>query len=51
MYGAAARRALGLLLGGEAGEAMGREEDEAMRARGVRAPERYAQWLPPGRWS
>jgi serine/threonine protein kinase len=50
LHAIAARRQLGLLLSGEAGRAMAREAEEAMKARGVRVPERYAQMLVPGDW-
>ena len=30
---------------------MATEAEEAMKARGVRVPERYAQMLVPGSWS
>src|ERR1019366_3541065 len=51
LHAAAARRQLGMLLGGGAGAATVGQADEAMKALGVRVPERYAQMLLPGRWS
>jgi hypothetical protein len=50
LHGAAARRQLGVLLGGESGAATVSEADQTMKALGVRVPERYAQMLLPGRW-
>lgn len=50
LHAAAARHRLGLLLGGDQGAAMVDEAEEAMKARGVRVPERYAQMLVPGTW-
>ena len=50
LHAAAARRQLGMLLGGEPGGAMAAQADEAMKTLGVRVPERYAQMLLPGRW-
>ena len=50
LHAAAARHRLGLLLGGNQGAAMVDEAEEAMKARGVRVPERYAQMLVPGTW-
>ncbi len=50
LHAAAARRKLGTLLGGEPGDAMAAQADEAMKTLGVRVPERYAQMLLPGRW-
>jgi len=50
LHGAAARHRLGLLLGSEDGAAALKEAEEAMRARGVRVPARYAQMLLPGEW-
>ena len=50
LHAAAARHRLGLLLDGEAGAAMVKSAEEAMRTRGVRVPERYAQMLLPGEW-
>jgi serine/threonine protein kinase len=51
LYAGAARLQLGRLLGGERGEALVSQAGEAMRARGVRVPERYAQMLVPGSWT
>jgi hypothetical protein len=50
LHAASARRQLGVLLGGDGGAAEVAQGDEAMKARGVRVPERYAQMLLPGRW-
>ena len=47
LYGASARRQLGLLVGGDAAKVMVNEADEAMRLRGVRDPDRYARALVP----
>ncbi len=48
LHAAAARRCLGSLLGGEAGNALVKEAEETMKTRGVRVPARYAQMLVPG---
>ena len=50
LHAAAARHQLGSLLGGEAGSALILEAADAMKTLGVRAPERYADLLVPGRW-
>jgi eukaryotic-like serine/threonine-protein kinase len=50
LQAAAARRRLGVLLGGEAGAAMVSQTEEAMESLGVRVPERHARRLLPGRW-
>jgi hypothetical protein len=50
LHGASARQRLGLLLEGEDGAAPRKDAEEAMRARGVRMPARYAQMLLPGEW-
>ncbi len=50
LHGAAARRQLGVLIGGESGAAAVAEADQAMKTLGVRVPERYAQMLLPGPW-
>ncbi len=50
LHAAAARRQLGVLLGADAGAAMVGQADDAMRALGVRVPERYTRMLLPGRW-
>ncbi len=47
VHAGAARHELGSMLGGEAGASMVHEAEEAMKARGVRAPERYARMLVP----
>ncbi|HEX4446241.1 MAG TPA: AAA family ATPase, partial [Polyangiaceae bacterium] len=47
----AARRQLGVLVGGEAGQALVLEADEIMKSRGVRQPSRYAGMLVPGQWA
>jgi hypothetical protein len=51
LHAATSRRQLGVLLGGERGDSMVREAEEAMQARGVRAPERYARMQLPGHWT
>jgi eukaryotic-like serine/threonine-protein kinase len=50
LHAGAARHRLGLLLGGDAGDAMVSEAAETMKTMGVRAPERYARMLLPGQW-
>jgi hypothetical protein len=50
VFAAAARHQLGLLVGGEEGAALVSEAEDAMEARGVRAPARFAAVLVPGRW-
>jgi hypothetical protein len=50
LHAEAARRQLETLLGGEQGARIVSEAAEAMKARGVRVPERYAQMLVPGPW-
>jgi hypothetical protein len=50
LHAGAARHRLGLLLGGDAGDAMVIEATETMKTMGVRAPERYARMLLPGQW-
>jgi hypothetical protein len=47
----AARHQLGLLVGGDEGAALVAGAVEAMRGEGIRAPERLAGSLAPGRWS
>jgi hypothetical protein len=47
VHAAAARHRLGELLGGDAGTALVTGAEEAMRARGVRIPGRYARALVP----
>ena len=51
VHGAAARRQLALLVGGEGGQVLVREAEEALKSRGVRNPERYAGMLLPGKWA
>jgi hypothetical protein len=51
LHAAAARHQLGLLIGGEAGQALVQQGDDEMASRGVRAPARTASRLVPGRWS
>jgi eukaryotic-like serine/threonine-protein kinase len=46
----AARHRLGLLLGGADGARRVRDAEAAMGALGIRAPDRYAGMLLPGRW-
>ena len=48
LYGAAARRRCGQLLGGDAGEQLIASADQAMAEQGVRRPERMARVLAPG---
>ncbi len=48
IHALAARHELGLMLGGSAGTTMVQEAERALKARGVRAPERYARMLVPG---
>ncbi len=48
LHAAAARHELGLLTGGDEGDALVREAEEEMKARGVVAPSRYAAMLVPG---
>lgn len=51
LYAAAARHRLGLALGGEEGARLVDQAAGAMNAQGVRAPERFAAMLVPGRWA
>jgi serine/threonine protein kinase len=51
LFEAAATLQLGSLIGGDEGEALRRQAVEAMRAEGVRAPERMAGLFVPGRWT
>jgi hypothetical protein len=50
LYAASARHQLGLLLGGSEGARLVGEAEDAMSAREVRAPARFAAMLVPGRW-
>jgi eukaryotic-like serine/threonine-protein kinase len=50
LHEAAARQRLGKLLGGNEGRELLVEAEQAMEARGVRAPDRYAGMLLPGDW-
>jgi eukaryotic-like serine/threonine-protein kinase len=50
LHAAAARFRLGALLGGEEGSAMAQQARDAMKAQGVRVPERYVQMIMPGSW-
>jgi hypothetical protein len=50
MYAAAARHALGLLLGSEEGTALVRQAEDAMRAQDVKVPSRLAAIWLPGQW-
>ena len=51
LYGAAARRRRGQLVGGDQGRAQIAAADTLLRARGVHAPERFASLLaPPVDW-
>jgi hypothetical protein len=49
-YARAARRQLGLLLGGDEGRGLVVSAQESMKAQGVVDPERFASTLVPGRW-
>jgi hypothetical protein len=51
LYAASAQHQLGLLLGGSEGAKLVGEAEDAMTARGVRAPARFAAMLVPGRWA
>jgi hypothetical protein len=51
LHGAAALRRLGELLDGPEGRALVRRTDEAMAAKGVRAPAKIAGMFLPGRWA
>ncbi len=51
LHACAARHRLGALLGGDEGQKLIQESEETMRAKGVRAAERYATMLLPGRWA
>jgi hypothetical protein len=48
LFAIVARRARGLLLGGDEGQALVEEADRAMEARQIRAPARVAAMLAPG---
>jgi tRNA A-37 threonylcarbamoyl transferase component Bud32/tetratricopeptide (TPR) repeat protein len=50
LHAAAARYRLGGLVGGDAGSRLVQKTEDAMKARGVRVPARYAQMLIPGDW-
>ncbi len=50
LHACAAQHRLGTLLGGEDGRALVQQSEEVMRAKGVRAPERYVAMLLPGNW-
>jgi hypothetical protein len=50
LFAAAARRAHGELLGGEAGRALVAEADAWMAAQSIRRPDRMARMLVPGAW-
>jgi eukaryotic-like serine/threonine-protein kinase len=49
-YATAARYQLGALLGGDEGAALVARAEQAMKAQGVRVPDRFAATLVPGRW-
>jgi len=51
LYSSAARRARGLLLGGEEGRELVRSADEWMARQKIVNPERMTSMLAPGRWS
>jgi hypothetical protein len=48
LYGAAARRQLGVQLGGTEGAALVASAEQVMRAEGVANPTRFAEWFAPG---
>lgn len=48
LHAAVMKRRLGETLGGERGESLARDADDAMRARGVQAPARWARVYAPG---
>ena len=50
LHAASARQRLARLVGADEAPAFAKAADEAMRARGVRAPERLVAMLLPGRW-
>jgi serine/threonine protein kinase len=50
LHEAAAHHRIGRLLAGDEGPDMVQEAADAMRAKGVHAPERYASMLLPGQW-
>jgi hypothetical protein len=50
LHAAAARHQLGSMLGGDPGETIRTEAEDAFRSCGVRVPAAYAQMLVPGRW-
>lgn len=50
LHASSARYQLGRLLGGDDGERLRREAEAAMSAEGIRAPERIATMILPGRW-
>ena len=50
LHACAARHRLGASLGGDEGRALVEQAEEAMRAKGVRAPVRYVSMLVPGVW-
>ena len=50
LHACAARHRLGASLGGDEGRALVQQAEEAMRAKGVRVPVRYASMLVPGLW-
>jgi hypothetical protein len=50
LHASSARYQLGRLIGGHDGERLRRESETAMSAEGIRAPERIATMILPGRW-
>ena len=50
MHAAAARYALGSLLGSDEGATLVRQAEDAMRAQDVRVPSRLSAMFLPGRW-
>jgi hypothetical protein len=51
LHATAARRQLGVILGGAEGDALVHGADDAMTAEGIRAPARFAAMLVPGVWA
>jgi serine/threonine protein kinase/tetratricopeptide (TPR) repeat protein len=50
LHALAARYQLGTLIGGHSGRQIARAAEDALRAAGVVAPQRFADMLAPGRW-
>jgi hypothetical protein len=51
LYAAAARRCLGLMVGGDEGRDLVAVADAWMAAQTIRNPERMTAMLAPGRWT